>query len=144
MHDSLLDHLVGHWRVTREQKGKTVITSADADWVLNHQFVRLHYHDATPTASSYEAMVFIGRDNTSDRYVVHWLDLFGGRTSETLGYGTPVPNGIRLVFEYPEGPFVNTFTFDAGTGQWSTLMRQKDARGASTTFATERFTRRRP
>lgn len=80
-------------------------------------------------------------DNTSDRYVVHWLDLFGGRTSETLGYGTPVANGIRFVFEYPDGPFVTTFSFDAGTGHWSTLMRQKNARGEWTTFATERFTR---
>ena len=141
MRDSLLEHLVGHWRVTRQRTGQADSTSADVDWVLNHQFVRLHYHDAAPTAASYEAMVLIGRDNTSDRYVVHWLDLFGGRSSETLGYGTPVLNGIRFVFEYPDGPFVNTFTFDRGAGQWSTLMRQKNARGEWTTFATERFTR---
>lgn len=34
---------------------------------------------------NYEAMVFIGYDNTSERYVVHWIDVFGGRFSETLG-----------------------------------------------------------
>ena len=144
MRDSLLERLVGHWRVTRQRKGETINTSADVEWVLNHQFVRLHYYDDTPTAASYEAMVFVGRDNTSDRYVVHWLDLLGGRTSETLGYGTPVPNGIRFVFEYPDGPFVNTLTFAGGTGQWSSLMRQKNARGEWTTFATERFTRAAP
>jgi hypothetical protein len=34
------------------------------------------------TPSQYEAMVFIGYDNTSERYVAHWIDIFGGRFSK--------------------------------------------------------------
>jgi len=29
----------------------------------------------------------------------------------------------RLVFEYPDGPFFNTFTFDPVTRDWTSLMR---------------------
>jgi hypothetical protein len=139
--DSLLDHLAGRWRVTRQRGRQTTMTRADADWVLNHQFVRLHYHDDSASAASYEAIVFIGYDNASERYVAHWLDIFGGRWSETLGYGTRVPNGIRFVFEYPDGPFVNAFTFDGSAGNWSTRMRQKNARGEWVTFGEEHFAR---
>ncbi|HEY8226282.1 MAG TPA: hypothetical protein VIG25_13455 [Pyrinomonadaceae bacterium] len=37
------------------------------------------------TPSQYEAMVFIGYDNTSERYVAHWIDIFGGRFSKDEG-----------------------------------------------------------
>ena len=50
-------------------------------------------------------------------------------------------NAIRMVFEYPDGPFYNTFTFDPVTRAWSTLMRSKNQRGDWVTFATERFTK---
>ena len=143
LRDTLLDHLAGTWRVTRLRGTQTLVTTADAVWVLNHQFLRLHYHDDSVTVASYEAMVFIGYDNTSERYVAHWLDIFGGRWSETLGYGTRVVNGIRFVFEYPDGPFVNTLAFDAAGNEWSTVMRQRNARGEWTTFAEERFRRQK-
>ena len=140
LRDSLLDRLVGSWRVSREMQNRTTITAVTAEWVLNHQFVRLHYRDQS-TPSSYEAMVFIGYDNASERYVAHWLDVFGGRWSETLAYGTPVPRGIRLLFEYPDGPFVNTFTFDDAKKEWASVMRRKNARGEWVMFGQERWTR---
>jgi hypothetical protein len=109
-------------------------------WVLNHQFLELHYLPDT-SKQSYEALVYIGYDNTSDRYVAHWLDILGGRISETLGYGTRMPNGIRFLFEYPDGPFTNTFSFDPAKRQWNFLLRQKNARGEWSTFAEERWER---
>jgi Protein of unknown function (DUF1579) len=114
MRDSLLDHLVGQWRVERTMRGRTTGNAVQAEWVLNHQFLLLHYQDSPRAAapSGYEAMVFIGYDNASERYVAHWIDVFGGRFSETLGYGTRDGNAIRIVFEYPDGPFYNTYTFD--------------------------------
>lgn len=143
MHDSLLDHLAGEWRIERTMRGRATSSAAHVEWVLNHQFLLLHYqdapHNATPTG--YEAMVFIGYDNASERYVVHWIDVFGGRFSETLGYGTRDGNAIRMVFEYPDGPFYNTFTFDPVAHTWATLMRSKNQKGDWVTFATERFTK---
>lgn len=140
LRDSVLDQLAGTWSTTRKSSRRTTASVVQADWVLNHQFLRLHYSD-TATPSSYEAMVFIGYDNTSERYVAHWIDVFGGRFSETLGYGSRVPGGIRFVFEYPDGPFVNTFTFDRSKNEWLSQMRQKSARGEWVPFADETFRR---
>ena len=141
LRDSVLEQLIGHWQVTRTMRGTSTPTAAEVSWVLNHQFVQLHYVPDRSSPQPYEAIVYIGYDNMSDRYVVHWLDIFGGRISETLGYGTPAPNGIRFVFEYADGPFTNTFTLDPSTHRLSFLLRQKNARGEWTTFATEEWRR---
>ena len=84
--DELLDNLVGEWNLTRKIRGKSLPNSAKVEWVLNHQFLLLHMKDAGPT-QEYEAMVFIGYDNAGKRYVAHWIDIFGGSFSETLGFG---------------------------------------------------------
>jgi hypothetical protein len=59
--------------------------------VLSHRFVRIHEttEDAAPASERrYEALWFLGYDPLSERYVLHLLDVFGGRFSETLGHGT--------------------------------------------------------
>jgi hypothetical protein len=75
---------------------------------LNHRFLCLEMR-GTARVPTYEAIVFIGRDNLSERYVAHWLDVSGGRWSETLGYGTKSGQAVEFVFEYPDGPFRTTF-----------------------------------
>src|SRR5262245_52335136 len=80
--DDLLDSLVGKWQLTRTIRGTQVHNTVEVEWVLNHQFLRVHMKD-TAVPSQYEAMVFIGYDNASERYVPHWIDVFGGRFSET-------------------------------------------------------------
>ena len=109
--DSTLDGLVGKWKATGKIVGKRIEQFCEAHWFLNHQFLRVHFIDAASKArrdrrgetvlrAEYEAMVFVGYDNLSERYVVHWLDVFGGRFSETLGFGTRTKrNSIRFVFE---------------------------------------------
>ena len=87
-------------------------------------------------------MVFVGYDNMSERYVVHWLDIFGGRFSETLGYGKRKDrNSIRFLFESGTGPLQNTFTRNPRNGTWSMVIDQKDAKGKWTTFAHESLER---
>jgi hypothetical protein len=82
--------------------------------------------------------VFIGYDNMSERYVVQWLDTFGGRFSESLGYGRREgANAVRFVFEYPDGPLHNTFSWKADDKTWSILIEQKDGKGKWTIFAEE-------
>jgi len=140
--DSLLDNIVGDWRVERRfASGRTAENTLHAELVLNHQFLELHYRDVA-TPSKYEAMVFVGYDNASERYVAHWIDVFGGRFSETLGYGKLEEGNraIRFVFEYPGGPFQNTFTFDPKTKNWSSSMRQKEKEQWSI-FAEDKFIR---
>ena len=138
--DELLENLVGDWKLARQIRGQTVQNTVHVDWVLNHQFLRIHMKDAA-TPAQYEAMVFVGYDNASDRYVAHWIDVFGGRFSETLGYGKRDGNSIKFVFEYPDGPFHNTFTWNASDKTWTFLMEQKNKEGKWTIFATDRLRR---
>ena len=151
--DKLLDELVGNWRVTGKVAGDRLLHSCTADWILNHQFLRIHFLDIGSKGSQrkkagrdehppYEAMVFVGYDNMSERYVVHWLDIFGGRFSETLGYGKRKDrNSIRFLFEGGTGPLQNTFTRNPRNGTWSMVIDQKDAKGKWTTFAHESLER---
>src|SRR5215510_6509117 len=97
-------------------------------------------YEGCSSPACHEAMVFIGYDNTSKRYVVHWLDHFGGRFSETLGYGLRSGNSIKFVFEYPDGPFHNTFTWDEKTGGWNFLLQTKDKTGNWVVFAEDTLT----
>src|ERR1044071_2672489 len=138
--DELLENLVGEWKLTRQIRRQTVQNTVQVEWVLNHQFLRIHMKDVA-TAAQYEAMVFVGYDNASDRYVAHWIDVFGGRFSETLGYGTREGNSIKFVFEYPDGPFHNTFTWNAPDKTWTFLLEQKNKEGKWPTFATDTLLR---
>ena len=84
---------------------------------------------------AYQATVYIGYDNTSERYVAHWLDAGGGRFSETLGFGKRSANAVAFVFEYPDGPFHTTFTLDPESRTWKVLMEDRDGKGAWREFA---------
>lgn len=95
--DGFFDRLVGEWTATGTLMGKPLHHRIKGEWTLGHQFLLLHILDQGPPDAGeapYEAMVFVGRDNTSERYVAHWIDVFGGRASETLGFGHPDDDGF--------------------------------------------------
>jgi hypothetical protein len=142
--DDLVDHMVGSWKITGQVLGHEAHHEVQAEWVLNHQFLRVHEKtaaDAPKTEHPYEAIWFLGYDSVSDRYVLHLMDIFGGRFSETLGYGIRDGNQIRFVFEYPDGPFHTTFRWNSETGTWDWLMKQKDKTGKWTPFSDLKLTR---
>jgi hypothetical protein len=137
-HDQLLDNMIGTWNLTGKILGRTANHSVQAEWVLNHQFLRIHEKDQNSTENvtvPYEAMIMIGHDNASERYVVHWTDVYGGRFSETLGYGTQAGTEIHVVFEYPDGPFHTTFHWLPETRQWTWRMQTRDKAGKWVDFA---------
>ncbi len=136
--DNLADHLTGTWKVEGQIVGREAHHEIDAEWVLNRQFLRIHEKTAATAPASekrYEAIWFLGYDALSERYVLHLLDIFGGRYSETLGYGVRNGNEIRFVFEYPDGPFHTTFRWSPEATAWQWLLEQKDKDGKWTTFA---------
>jgi hypothetical protein len=136
--DPLLDKMVGHWAMTGKLLGQPAKHSVDVEWVLNHQFLEIHEVgpiDRKTGKPEYEAMPLIGYDNMSERYVAHWIDVFGGRFSETLGYGKRTGNEIDFIFEYPDGPFHTNFTWDAAHAKWHWQMTQKSASGQWNSFA---------
>ena len=132
--DSLLEQVIGTWTMAGAVRGRPATYTLRADWVLNHQFLRLDMRDVAEPPT-YQATAFIGYDHASERYVAHWLDAFGGRFSETLGFGQRSGPAIRFVFEYPDGPFHTTFTLDAGGRGWAILMQDRGADGAWREFA---------
>jgi hypothetical protein len=143
-HDELLDQMIGSWNLTGKIVGKIANHSVEAGWVLDHQFLRIHEVDArsAPEGVKYEAMVFVGYDNASERYVVHWLDVYGGRFSETLGYGRRSGDSFEFVFEYPDGPFHTTFSWNPETKRWQWKMRTKDKVGKWVEFGDMSLTRK--
>lgn len=141
--DDLLDNLVGEWKLVRKMQGRITENVVKAEWVLNHQFFRIQMRDVE-NPPAYEATVFIGWDPMQERYVVHWLDVFGGRSSQTLGYGTRNGNTIKFAFAYPEHPFVNTFSWNAEARTWNFLMQQKNPNKSWSVFAEDNLSRISP
>ena len=129
--DDLLDNLQGQWKLKGNIAGHPAEAELEAAWVLNHQFLKVHEKATTPIPGRplYEADVYIGYDNASERYVAHWIDIYGGRFSETIGFGARSGNNIKFVFEYPDGPFHNTFSWNAGSKSWRLLLEQKNDAG---------------
>ncbi len=134
--DDFVDKLVGQWVLSGNVMGKAARQALEVQWVLNHQFLQLHFKgEADPAKKEppYEALVYWGYDNLGERHVIHWIDSFGGRYSETLGYGTRTQDAVKFAFDGADGPFHTTFSL-AG-GKFTILMRQKDKAGKWMTFA---------
>jgi hypothetical protein len=126
LHDPLLDRLIGEWVLAGMIDGVHVTHDVLIDRVLGQHYVRMHEvareRDSTG-ATAYEAIVFIGWDESSQRYACLWLDSTGGEgiSGQAIGYGEASGDSIPFVFHFPDGsPFYNTFLYDraADTWQW--------------------------
>jgi hypothetical protein len=145
--DELVEHLAGIWKLEGTITSHPVHHEIRARWVLNHQFLIIQERtaaNAPETEHRYQATWFLGYDSVSERYVMHLLDVFGARYSETLGYGTRDGNSLRFVFEYPDGPFHTTFRWQPQGDSWRWQMEQKDKDGKWSPFADLTLTRRPP
>ena len=131
--DDLLSKLEGEWLITRQIHGKTEQNTLSVTWELSHQFLQLRMKD-TATPSRYEAIVLIGFIHGSGEYVAHWADTFGGKYS-AVGKGIRVDNSVEFRFEYPDGPFFNTFTWSPEAGTWQMRLESQDKLGKRTLFA---------
>jgi hypothetical protein len=122
--DDLLDALAGQWVLSGEITGKPTTHDVDASWVLNHRFLRLHERSRETTTEGepqYEADVFIGWDSAGKRYVIHWMDVFGGGFS-LRGFGQREDRAIPIAFASEDGRFHTTFAFDSDAGTWRWTM----------------------
>jgi hypothetical protein len=142
-HDDLVEQMVGNWKLDGIVMGRPAHHSVTAQWTLGNQFLQIHEQtssDAPATESRYDATWFLGFDDVSERYVLHLMDVFGGRYSETLGYGTRDANELRFVFEYPDGPFHTTWQWLPDTKSWEWHLEQKDRGRQWKAFADFRLT----
>lgn len=136
--DDLVERLAGTWSVTGKIAGRSAHHDVRAEWVLNHQFLQIEERTSASAPRDerrYDAVWFLGHDLVESRYVLHLMDIFGGRYSETIGRGTREGNEIHFVFEYPDGPFRSAYRWDSQNGTWQWLMEQKEKTGAWAPFA---------
>jgi len=137
--DPFMDNLVGEWKVTMRGPGEVGENTLQAQWVLHHQFLELHLKDVA-NPPQYEALVHIGYSHADKKYVAHWCDTFGGKLS-AVGYGQRSGDSIEFRFEYPDGPFFNTFSWDAQRRRWSFRMESTKKNGERVLFAEDTLTR---
>jgi len=140
LQDQFLQNLVGDWTVSRKIRGTVATNTLQAEWALQHQFVRLHMEDVA-RPPEYEALVLIGYDASTDRYVAHWCDSFGAQYAG-VGYGRRAGNSIDFVFNYADGPFHNTFSWDPATTTWTFLMQAENKDGTRRFFAEDTVRRK--
>lgn len=131
-HDDLLDQLVGKWTVTGMVHGARSRQAIEADWVLNHQFLRVYEKSVENVAGTnvpYEGILFIGYDNESKRYVAHLMNVFGGRDSNSIGYGQRRGNEIKLVFRGSESALVSRFIWRPEDKTWRIVSLPENVKG---------------
>jgi hypothetical protein len=129
-----LDGLRGTWDMAGTVMGKPVRYRAFGERVLQNGFLHLHMVDAA-TPPRYEADVFLGFDDKSADYVVHWLDRFGAAGARVVGSGKRTGSTLLTVFPYADGAFCDTFAFDPKSGTWSLLIESQKRDGSWSTFA---------
>ncbi|MEI7656685.1 MAG: hypothetical protein WCK33_01320 [Phycisphaerae bacterium] len=140
--DPLLRSMMGTWHIDRSIRGEHVTNDMRVESVVDGAFIRMHMWSTT-AGRPYQAMVMVGRDEgkagAAGEYVAHWCDSFGAGAS-AIGRGTRTGDSIEFVFDYPDGPFYNTFTrLDAD--RWTFKGESGRPDGTRSLFASDVVTR---
>jgi hypothetical protein len=144
--DPLLDSMTGEWTLQGKIAGKETVHDIKAEWVLAHQYVRLHElsRDKDVQGHAYEAEVYVGWDQESSEYIVIWIDIWGGASPQTIGRAKPNGNEIAFLFKDKNDKigFHTTFIYDKNTQTWQWLM-DNDENGKLQPFARVKLTRKK-
>ncbi len=130
--DDLLDHLVGKWDATGTVHDRPSRQTFEVDWVLNHQFLRIHEKSVENIAGRnvpFEAMLFIGYDKTSKRYVLHSMSVFGGGRPGELAYGQRSGNEIKFDEEFAGRRGHGRFIWQPESKTWHYVTGVENANG---------------
>jgi hypothetical protein len=146
--DPWLSRLVGHWVLEGRIAGKDTTHDVDAEWVLNHLYVRLHEVSREKDSmgqAAYEAIVYVTRDAAAGEYAVLWLDTTasGGFSPEGIGHAKPEGESLPFVFKDAHGDvsFKNTFAYDPASRTWTWVMDNVD-KGVPKPFGRVNLSRR--
>lgn len=141
----LLDHLAGKWVMRGNVGEQTVIHDFDAEWVLQHHYLRFREASREKNEKGepqYDSTVFIAWNDKTSQYACVWLDVYGSATTESIGIATPKENELPFVFTDPHGEttFTNTFTYDPKTNAWDNRL-DNVVKGEAKPFARFKMTR---
>jgi hypothetical protein len=141
----LLDHLAGKWVLRGTIAGQQTTHDVDADWVLDHHYLRVHEisreKDSTGK-TKYEATIYIGWNPEPKHYAAVWLDVYGGLASESIGVANAENDRLPFIFKDEHGTvnLTNDFVYDPKTGTWEWRIDNVD-KGVATPFARVKLTR---
>jgi hypothetical protein len=130
--DPLLDRMVGNWVMEGTIDGKATTHDVAVEWVLGHQYARIHEVSREKDAggqAAYEAIVFLGWDPPSSEYACLWLDNTGGGglTGQAIGHAKRGGNKMAFLFKIGASLFHTTFICDNDTGTWQWVMDGEEA-----------------
>jgi hypothetical protein len=131
-HDELLDHLVDHWDVTGTAHGRPTTSTLEAEWVFNHQFLRVHQRSVEniPEINApFEAEFFIGYDHANHGYVAHFASVWGGDDpTEGLLRGARTGNELKLLYKAVGDQAINQrFIWEPESKSWHILSAMVNA-----------------
>ncbi len=146
LRDSLLDQMTGNWILQGKIAGQETVHDIKAEWVLNHQYVRIHEVSRQKNASGqpeYEAEVYVGWDQSTSEYICIWIDVWGGVTPQSVGRAKP--NGDEIAFLFRDKSdtvvFHTTFIHSKATDTWQWVM-DNDEGGKLQPFARVKLSRK--
>jgi hypothetical protein len=144
--DPLLDRMTGSWVLKGTIAGRETTHDIESDWVLGHEYVRIHEtsREKNPQGqAAYEAIVFIEWDEPSSEYACLWLDSTegGGLSSQVIGHGKRSGDEIAFLFKSKAGNFHTTFAYSKSSDTWQWLMDDEGG-GKLSTFARVQLTRK--
>jgi len=125
----LFDQLAGKWTAQTSIGGQSGTHDIDAEWVIQHHYLRLHEVSREKDAKGnpqYEAMVFITIRPQKNQIACVWLDVFSGAGASSIGVADPKENDIPFIFRNEAGETVFTNEFNhhprptRGNGRWKT------------------------
>ncbi len=121
----LLDKMVGRWTLTGVIAGQNTVHDVDAEWVLQHNYVRISEvsrERAENGQPQYEAFVLVGWSEAAHQYVCFWFDNTGVADPHATCSAPHTPDVIPFEFRNASGALdiTNTFTYDRvhDTWQW--------------------------
>jgi hypothetical protein len=124
--DPVLERLAGTWVLRGTIAGKQTTHDVVAEWVLGHEYLRLHETSREKDdkgQARYEAIVLIGWEEASSEFQCLWLDTTGGGglTAQAIGHGKRSGEAIPFLFRERDGSvsFNNTFSYDKARDSWS-------------------------
>lgn len=142
---SLLDRLLGPWRLTGRMGAQELVQDVVGSSELGGRYLRLDVVQSARTVAAdrtrYEALYLIGYDAETGGYDFHLFDTFGSAYSGTVGVGRRVGHTIAFVFDYPNGRLANRFTWSPADETWAMELVDVTPTGAETTFASKRLRR---
>ena len=119
----LLGKLVGHWVLTGNIAGESVVHDVDADWVLQDNYVRISEvsrergGDGQP---SYEATIFVGWLESRHQFACIWLDNTEVASGEVACLAARTPDSFPFEFRDRSGKLLiaTTFAYDRNDDTW--------------------------